>query len=237
MRAAAERCAVPRATWAGWESGKTSPSARTLDAVLAVLGLDLRLVPRTAEPPGEDAVRRHLRLSLSDRARAALGDFLPEVAAACRDHPRLLTGPAAVGVWVPDVVASEALALPAALPGDGLVALRLDVAYDRQGQAVAFVPPPTFLISDGAGDSWPALHTAVRLLEVHAPLDAGGRRLPAHRDPDEDREEHDLAQTLTWGGRGRIPVTSLDSRAWRLDAPATLDEVLQREGFRVRHLR
>jgi hypothetical protein len=93
------------------------------------------------------------------------------------------------------------------------------------------------LISAGADRSWPALHTAARLLDERAPLDAAGRRLPAHRDPDEEREERDIGQTLTWGGRGRVPVTALDSRAWRLDAPATLDDALRRKGFRVRHLR
>jgi transcriptional regulator with XRE-family HTH domain len=238
VRGAAERCDVPRAAWAGWESGQTSPSARKLDAVLAALGLDLRVVDRPEEPPAdEQAVRSHLRLSLSDRARAALGGFLPEVAAACRGRPRLLTGPAAVGVWVPDVVAEEPLPLPAAARGAGLVALRLDVAYDGRGRSVALVPPPTQLISAGADGDWPALLTAARLLDAEPPLDAAGRRLPAHRDPDEDREEVDLGQTLTWGGRGRVPVTSLDSRAWRLDAPATLDDALRRKGFRVRHLR
>jgi transcriptional regulator with XRE-family HTH domain len=236
VRAAAAHCDVPRATWAGWESGQTSPSARTLDSVLAVLGLDLRLIARPTEPPGQEAVRRHLRLSLSDRARTALGRFLPQVAAACRDQPRLLTGPAAVGVWLPCVVARGPLPLPAPeIPG--LIALRLDKPYDGRGRSVAYVPPPAALISAGAERSWPALLTAARLLDEHAPLDAAGRRLPAHRDPDEEREQADLGHTLLWGGRGPVPVVPQNSRAWRLDAPATLDEVLQRQGFRARHLR
>ena len=237
VRAAAQRCDVPRATWAGWESGATSPSARKLDAVLGVLGLDLRLIPRAVEPPGEDAVRRHLRRSLSDRARTASGRFLPDVAAACREHPRLLTGTAAVGVWVPDAVATEPVSLADVPAGGGMIALRLDVPYDRDGPCVAFVPPPSCLISADADRSWPALLTAARLLDEHAPLDEAGRRLPAHRDPDEEREARDLAHTLTWGGRGPLPVSPLDSRAWRLDGPATLDDVLRAKGFRTRHLR
>ena len=237
VRGAALRCDVPRGTWAGWESGATSPTAQKLDAVLAVLGLDLHLVPRCTAPPDRPAVARHLRLSLSDRARAALGSFLPATAAACRESPRLLTGPAAAGVWVPGVVADEPPTLPTAPEDVGLVALRLDVAYDHEGVAVALVPPPRYLISAGEDSRWPALLTAARLLEEHGARDAAGRRLPAHRDPDEDREEGDLAQTLRWGGRGRVPVTPLDSRAWRLDGPATLDDVLRRQGYRVRHLR
>ena len=243
VRAAANRCDVPRATWAGWESGQTSPSARKLNDVLAVLGLDLRLVRRPEEPPGQDAVSDHLRLSLPDRARAALGRFLPEVADACRDQPRLLTGPAAVGVWVPWVTARGPLPLPTApvVPGrnavPGLIALRLDQPYDGRGRAVAYVPPPAYLISASEDRCWPALSTAARLLEQQAPLDAAGRRLPAHCDPDEEREQADLGHTLMWGGRGPVPVSPHDSRAWRLDAPATLDQALQRQGFRVRHLR
>jgi transcriptional regulator with XRE-family HTH domain len=235
VRGAAARCDVPRATWAGWESGATSPSAKKLTAVLEVLGLELRLVPKT-EDAGRQAVRSHLRRSLSDRARDALGDFLGTTTAACRTSPRLLTGAAAAGVWVPGVVADEPLPLPRVLAVVGLVAMRLDVADDRRGPSVALVPPPTHLMSDGADDRWPALVTAARLLHEHAPLDAAGRRLPPHRDPDEDREEGDLARTLTWGSSCRPPVTPLDSRAWRLDGPATLDDVLRRQGFRVRHL-
>jgi hypothetical protein len=139
-------------------------------------------------------------------------------------------------VWVPGVVATEPLPLPDVLAVAGLVAVRLDVEHDRQGPSVALVPPPTHLLSAGAEDRWPALVTAARLLHEHAPRDAAGRRLPPHRDPDEDREQGDLAHTLTWGSR-RLPVTPLDSRAWRLDGPATLDDVLRRQGYRVRHLR
>ena len=101
----------------------------------------------------------------------------------------------------------------------------------------ALVPPPAYLLSTGADQRWPALLTAERLLHEQAPLDAAGRRLPAHRDPDEERERADLRQTLTWGSAPREPVTPQDSRAWRLDGPATLDDALRRRGFRVRHLR
>jgi hypothetical protein len=121
--------------------------------------------------------------------------------------------------------------LPTAPRGAGLVALRLDVAYDGNGPSVAVVPTPSSLISAGAADQWPALSTAARLLDERAPLDAAGRRLPAHRDPDEDREQADLAQTLTWGGRGRVPVTPLDSRAWRLDAPRRWTTCYAARGF------
>ena len=230
IRAAGLRCGIPRATWAGWESGRTCPSAERLDEVLRALDLDLLLVPRQTEPPGEQAVRRHLRRSLAERARLALADPLQAVVAACRAHPRLLTGPAAVGVWVPHVVARGPLPLPPAPDGAGLVALRLDEPYSGPA-ARAAVPTPDALLSAGASARWPALATSTRLLRDQSTRDVAGRRLPAHRDPDELREMRDLMHTLTWGGYGQLPVSDLDSRAWRLDGAASLDELLQRQGF------
>lgn len=234
VRAAALRCGVPRATWAAWEAGRTTPSAVRLDALLAGLGLDLRLVPRPAEPAGVDAVRRHLRRSLTERARLALGEQLDAVLAACRERPRSLTGPAAVGVWVPEVVARGPLPLPAAAPGGGVVAVRLDL-QERGGPARAVVAFPGALLAEGAASTWPGLLTSARLLQTEAPRDLAGRRLPAHRDPDEDRELRDLGQTLMWGGRGGMPVAEADSRGWRLGAAASLDEVLRSKGLPARH--
>lgn len=235
IRAAALRCGVPRTTWAAWEAGRTTPGAVRLDELLAVLGLDLRLVRRQAEPPGVEAVRRHLRRSLTDRARLALGEQLEQVLAACRQQPRRLTGPAAVGVWVPKVVARGPLSLPPAAPGAGDVPLRLD-RHERGGPARASVAFPGALLAEGAAASWPGLVTSVRLLRTESPRDLAGRRLPAHRDPDEDRELRDVGQTLMWGGRGGMPVDETDGRGWRLGGAASLDELLQRKGLPVRHI-
>ncbi|MEX2290750.1 MAG: hypothetical protein WD794_10550 [Mycobacteriales bacterium] len=117
----------------------------------------------------------------------------------------------------------------------GLVAVCLALATIRSRAAQAFVPTPAALVSDGHAERWPQLLTSVRLLAHEGPRDAGGRRLPAHRDPDEDREVRDLAMTLTWGGRGAALVASEDSRGWRLGAPATLDEALLRQGLPARN--
>lgn len=97
VRAAAQRCDVPRGTWAGWESGQTSPTTQRLDEVLRTLHLDLLLVEKAAEPPGGAAVRRYLRQSLTSRATLGLGEQWSAAVRACQDRPRLLTGPAAVG--------------------------------------------------------------------------------------------------------------------------------------------
>lgn len=235
VRAAALRCAVPRATWAAWESGRTAPTTSRLDRLLTVLALDLRLVDRQPEPAGEDRVRRHLRASLTQRARWALADQLDAVVAACCERPRLLSGPAAVGVWVPYVVARGPLPLPSAPAGPDLVRLRLDLGFGRAVRAA--VATPSALVASGAAEQWPALLTSLRLLRTEAPRDMAERKLPAHRDPDEDREMHDLSHTLTWGGRGLRPVSAQDSRAWRLDAPASLDEALLRQRLPPRHPR
>lgn len=232
IRAAAQRCDVPRTTWAGWESGQTSPTAQRLERALAAMSLDLQLAERRPEPPGEDLVRRHLRRSLTDRARTALGHQLDATLTACRDQPRLLTGPAAAGVWIPYVIARGPLPLPSPCE-PGLVPLRLDADAGRR--AVAFVRTPAVLLSGGAAASWPSLTTSARLLAVEAPRDAGERRLPAHRDPDEEREFEDLWSTLTWGGRGVAAVSACDSRAWRLSAAASLDEALIAKGLPPRH--
>jgi transcriptional regulator with XRE-family HTH domain len=232
IRAAALRCDVPRGTWAGWEAGTSCPTAQRLDEALRVLGLDLRLSARAQEPPGEHLVTRHLRRSLTVRARAALADQLSTVVEACWTATRLLTGPAAVGVWVPHVVARGPLPLPAD-PGDSaLVRLRLD----ERRRAYAVVPTPAQLIATGAAQSWPALLTSARLL-ADGPRDVAGRRLPPHRDPDEQREVRDLMHTYTWGATGRFPISDSDSRGWRLGAPATLDEALTRQRLPARNRR
>lgn len=234
IRAAAERCDIPRATWGDWEAGRSAPTAPRLDEVLGLLGFDLRLVPRAAEPAGEADVRRHLRRSLTQRAAAALGEQLAEVWRTCSDAPRLLTGPAAVGIWVPHVVARGPLPLPRAGCTTGWVPVHL-LDQDPWRSTVAFVPTPAMLICEGLERNWPQLLTAARLLADEAPLDAHRRQLPPHRDPDEQREVRDLDFALTWGGRGRIPISPTDSRAWRVDAPATLDAALREAGLPVRN--
>jgi transcriptional regulator with XRE-family HTH domain len=234
VRAAALRCDVPRATWGDWESGRAVPTTRRLDEVLDLLGFDLRLVPRGMEPDGADLVRRHLRRGLTWRAAAALGDQLASTWLACSESPRLLTGPAAAGIWVPHVVARGPLPLPPARDTTGWVPVHL-VSGPHDPGAMCFVPTPAMLISEGKEDAWPQLLTAARLLAYEAPLDGVRRQLPPHRDPDERREARDLNEALTWAGRGRIPISPTDSRAWRLDAPATLDAALREAGLPVRN--
>lgn len=244
IRAAAERCDVPRTTWASWESGRAAPPADRLDAVLRDLRLDLLLVDRTAEPPGVAQVAKHLRQSLTVRAAAALGDQLDRVVIAAQrqlaggwpasPRPLRLTGPAAVGLWVPHVVARGPLPLPAADPEDsGLVPVHL-LGSDGRKRACVMAPTPAVLVTEGRAQTWPQLHTSARLL-ADGPRDVAGRRLPPHREPDEARELRDLMFTLEWGGRSKELVSPNDSRAWRLDAPATLDEALARQGLRPRN--
>lgn len=189
-------------------------------------------------------VAEHLRKSLTVRAAAALGDQLDRVVVAARrqlvghwpaaPRPLRLTGPAAAGIWVPHVVARGPLPLPAADPkAPGLVPVHL-LGSDGRAHAVVMAPTPALLVAEGRVQTWPQLHTSARLL-ADGPRDAAGRRLPPHREPDEARELRDLMLTLEWGGRSKELVSPTDSRAWRLDAPATLDEALARQGLRPRN--
>lgn len=225
IRGAAVRCDVPHTTWADWESGRSAPTTARLEGVLRHLALDLQLVPRPSAGGDVTTLRAYLRRSLTYRARQALDEQLASTLAAAGEFPRLLTGPAAVGIWVPHVVARGPLPLPPVPPTPGLVVLRLDDGSFAEPRARVAVPPPDVLVSDGLHERYPQLITSVRLLADRA-RDAAGRRLPPHRDPDEARERADLQLALTWAGRGRLPIEETDSRAWRLDAPATLDEAL-----------
>lgn len=235
VRGAAARCGVPPATWSRWESGTGAPPTSRVSDALAALSFDLVLVARSVEPAGQAVVERHLSRSLTARVRLALAHQLDATVAACRERPRQLTGPAAVGVWVPSVFARGPLPLPvASVAAAGHVAVHL-TAQSHASDAIAFVPTPAMLISAGAAESWPGLTTAARLLHERGPRDAEERRLPPHRDPDEEREVRDLAPTLTWGGRGKMPVSPSDSRAWRLGGPATLDQALAAKGYPARH--
>lgn len=240
VRRAAERCDVPRTTWASWESGRAAPPADRLEEVLRSLRLDLLLVDRVPEPAGELRVVAHLRRSLTERAAAALGDQLDRVVAATAQgwdldpDLRRLTGPAAAGIWVPHVVARGPLPLPAADPADpGVVPVHL-LGTDGVTRGLVLAPTPAALIADGRAETWPQLRTSARLL-ADGPRDAAGRRLPPHRDPDETRERRDLMLTLEWGGRGKDLVSPTSSRGWRLDAPASLDEALRWQGLRPRN--
>lgn len=235
IRAAALRCDVPHSTWADWEAGTSSPSVERLAPVLRAMDLDLALTdPPAPEPPGERRVARHLRQSLTTRGRLALGDQLERTLAACGERPRLLTGPAAVGVWVPHVVARGPLPLPPAPTSGGHVELRLDEDEPSRRAAYASVATPAVLISEGAAETWPMLEISARLMADRG-RDAAGRRLPPHRDADEGREARDLSRVLRWAGTGRLPVEPTDSRVWRLDAPPTLDALLLREGLPPRN--
>jgi hypothetical protein len=83
-----------------------------------------------------------------------------------------------------------------ALPS-GLVPVRLRTGADLH------VLPPGVLARQHACRAWrPALLAAAALLDDRAPRDAAGRRVPAHRLPDEDEEARGLSHHLAWTFRG-----------------------------------
>jgi hypothetical protein len=81
------------------------------------------------------------------------------------------------------------------------------------------LPPVELLMPDLA------LEHAAALLEQGAAEDAAGRRRPAHADPDAAAEE---ARALhATGIRDAVRLDGLDSRAWRLGAPASAAQQLR----------
>jgi hypothetical protein len=73
-----------------------------------------------------------------------------------------------------------------------------------------------------------ALTAAAALLDEERSRDGAGRRPPAHRQPDEDGEAYRLSQALRYASLpGAARPSALDSRAFRLAAPASLPQWLE----------
>jgi transcriptional regulator with XRE-family HTH domain len=162
-------------------------------------------------------------------------------------------GALALSAWIPDLLVPSDQAL--LLPDHVLAALRprradqprlfsLDVAHDlppgfvrvvlpsapsRPGALL--VPTPSALAATARQDLRPLLLAAARLLHDEAPRDAGGRRSPAHGQPDEERLERraarDYAPRSTWATAPR----AVDGRAWRLGVAGSFTVDLAERGL------
>jgi hypothetical protein len=206
------------------------------------VGLELALRAAPAEPTPE--LRAHLRLPLTSRLRLALGEpaspFSRAVSPAWVALLRLarlgtvvIHPPVATGIWIPgpphryvsvtvhqprgplptsdavDLLASTAPCMPSLVP------------VTMSGPARVWVLPPEELLLAEAGQ----LRQAGLLLHDQVCRDDGGRRAPAHRNPDEWQEAGRLLRTK---GTEQLtqPMPEL-GRAWRLDAPVSLAQVVR----------
>lgn len=244
QRGFAARSGLARRTIGAAEAGRQALSVTVLDRVLEAAGLDLYLCPRQPAHD-EEQIARHLRRALTVRLRLAVGEP-PSIWAAPRTTgwsklmalstrgTVVLRDQLAVAMWLPvgpvtalavtlhpqrgststDVLDLASVAVRATdepVPKD-LVPITLC------GHKRVWVPPPARLAMPDAETV--RLRTADRLLHDHAARDDADRRRPAHRDPEEFREESRLLVTKSADPR-RIPDPR-DSRAWRLDAEASL---------------
>lgn len=242
QRDLAAQAGVARSTIADLEAGKHSPTAALLDRVLAVSGLELAASPRAAED-ADAALVRHLRLSLTQRLRIALGES-PVLPAAARSPVwRALGALARRGQVVLEPPLAHAMWLPLGRVPHPAVSVfhakttldrgELDVRVrpgDAPAAAVSFlmevgervsVMPPGELALPTERDA--RLRQADLMLQAYAPRDDGARRRPAHRDPDEANEDWRLLKTKSVRERPDLR----NGRGWRLGASASLAQRLR----------
>ena len=235
---------IPSGTLASWESGRRGVPAAALDAALAAADLDLALIPRV-DAIADPSLKRHLRLSLTQRLRLALGES-PVLAAPPRSaawselltlarQGRVILEPAlAVALWVPlGRVPRPSVTLVGASPKSPSVALAVRsrpgpapaslIPVTLDGSQHVFVLPPAELTLPQS-DEVLLLRQAAALLDADAAIDQGGRRRPAHRDPDGPDEEWRLLLCKAMAGRERPDPR--DGRAWRLGPSASLAQQL-----------
>lgn len=231
QRAMAAGAGIGLRTLAGVESGQRGVSVAVLDRLLASVGLDVCLVPRLHDE-SSTALRRHLSLSLTQRLRLALGEspsvHVPPRTRAWQDLVTLsqqgrvvLEGRLAAAIWLPlGIVEQTSTSTVGEHEHPSLVPITL-----VHSCRVWVRPPGELAMPD---EQTTLLRQADLLLHAHAALDDADRRRPPHRDPDEDDEHWRLLVTK---GAGQVvrPDARL-SRAWRLNAPASLQQQLRASG-------
>lgn len=252
QRAMAAAAGVPRSSLEAAESGRRRPSLALLEAVAAAAGLELAL--DHALQPLNCGTRRHLHLSLSQRLHLLVGGdgrpwhthrlpvwrALDELAATGR---LFLTGPAAVGLWLPEVVLDP---LPLGLEPHGAAPTpshpRLQVTVgERPDEATISVPlpvravwtpSPAALARDPGCARWrQALRSVAAVLDAEAALDVNGRRAPAHREVQGEHEAWRVLFARRWTQRF-LPPERLDGRAWRLGGEVGMNTWIDRRAVR-----
>lgn len=255
QRELAARCGVHPRTIAAVEAATRAATVAVLDKVLAAAGLELS-VDVVPPAPGPD-LHRHLSRSLSERLHRATGGIgrphrggpptpvWDDLLALARGSDVVLHGELARAVWFPPsapVHRAEVCARPRQpWPRPTTRSLTVVDECDRHAAAVVAVtvegwivgvdPPADLALDPLHAAHRPALRTAARLLHEQAPLDLGGRRVRAHRDPAHVAEQAYVFHTKRFGQR---PMPDADDRrGWRLRDDASLSAWLRRYGYPV----
>lgn len=253
QRELARRAGVSRSTVEGVEAGRRDLSVAVLQSLLEVAGLEL--TAERAVPTPCAHVRAHLRRSLSARLHLLLGGdgrvrgrpappAWTELDHLAAGGPVFLTGPAAVGLWVPGIdsrtpVPVGLAGLGAAEPPDSTV-LRVSALAVPPDCTVTVplpvrsirAPDPTSLALHPDCAPWrSALRVAAQVLSDRAARDRAGRRSPAHREPQREQEAWRLLFARRWTMSLR-PPDRLDGRGWRLADEVGLQEWIERRAER-----
>lgn len=252
QRELARRAGVGRSTVEGVEAGRRGLSVAALQALLEAAGLEL--TAERAVPAACAHLRSHLHRSLSVRLHLLLGGDgrvrvrpapagwaeLDRLAA----HERVfLTGPAAVGLWIPGVEPPSPVPVGLArgggvLPRSG--ALRVSLLAVPEDCTVTvplpirslLTPDPASLSLHPACAPWrTALRAAAQVLADDAARDRAGRRSPAHREPQREQEAWRLLFARRWT-QSFLPPDRLNGRGWRLDDEVGFQEWIERRAER-----
>lgn len=202
------------------------------------------------------SVTRRVCLAAGGTPGHVPGARTPLWAAVCRlarveGEVAAFDGPLALAAWLPEQTVREgqSLALPrmrmGALARDCVLALdvqpgrwppdlvpvRLPGGRGRSGGDL-LVPTPRALAERAAPELAAVLGAAARLLHGGCARDAAGRRVPAHRRPDEEQQVDEIR--ARYCGRIHQYPSLLDSPTWRLGAAGSVHEEVVRRGL-VRH--
>lgn len=259
QRGLAGRAGLALGTVTGVESGRVQPGFATVVTLLAAAGLDLTPGVTGLDPP--IALRGYLTWATTERLRHALRDENPErtatadrrLAALARVAPVAagsarvaLTGPAALGLWLPDhrapwPVAVQVWPVPARpMPeSEGVVVTVADGPFPVGCVPVAvgpasrlWCPTPLELLLDPRCAAWGTeLRAVLEVLHSDVGRDDAQRRPPPHRDPDERAERERVMSTHAYGRVARPVPDPRRSRAWRAGAPASARQWLREKGY------
>ena len=255
QRAMAARAGVGITTLAAAESGKQEPSLRVVYAVLSVAGLELTVA--APPPPPCRHVLAYLSWSLSARLHMSVGGSgwpkydrdlpvwrqLQQLSAA---GTIFLTGPPAVGLWLPGLLHEAPLPIGLAdahgvpPPPSPTPDLAVRVAERPVDCTVSiplvprclWTPPPAALALRPDCAPWQrALRAVATVLDGNGARDAAGRRVAAHREPARDDETGRLLYARRWS-RSLLPPDAVDGRGWRLNDDAGMRAWIEHRGRR-----